>query len=53
MPGGLGTLEEAVETWNAIKIGELNQKIGFLNVDDYFIKLFSFMEYCNKNGLTA
>ncbi len=50
MPGGLGTLEEAVETWNAIKIGELDKKIGFLNVDDYFIKLFSFMEHCNKNG---
>jgi predicted Rossmann-fold nucleotide-binding protein len=50
MSGGLGTLEEAVETWNAIKIGELDKKIGFLNVDDYFIKLFSFMEHCNKNG---
>ncbi|HHZ4597838.1 TIGR00730 family Rossman fold protein [Legionella pneumophila serogroup 1] len=49
MPGGLGTLEEAVETWNAIKIGELDKKIGFLNVDDYFIKLFSFMDHCNKN----
>ena len=50
LPGGLGTLEEAVETWNAIKIGELNKKIGFLNVDDYFIKLFSFMEDYNENG---
>ncbi|KTC88341.1 TIGR00730 family Rossman fold protein [Legionella cincinnatiensis] len=50
MPGGLGTLEEAVETWNAIKIGGLDKKIGFLNVDDYFIKLFSFMDHCHKNG---
>lgn len=50
MPGGLGTLEEAIETWNAIKIGELNKKIGFLNVDDYFRKLFSFIEHCQENG---
>ncbi|HHF0526248.1 TPA: TIGR00730 family Rossman fold protein [Legionella anisa] len=50
MPGGLGTLEEAIETWNAIKIGELDKKIGFLNIDNYFIKLFSFIEHCNKSG---
>lgn len=50
MPGGLGTLEEAIETWNAIKIGELNKKIGFLNVDEYFVKLFSFIEHCQENG---
>ncbi|HAU3811409.1 TPA: TIGR00730 family Rossman fold protein [Legionella pneumophila] len=50
MPGGLGTLEEAIETWNAIKVGELDKKIGFLNVDNYFIKLFSFIEHCNKSG---
>lgn len=50
MPGGLGTLEEAIETWNAIKIGEINKKIGFLNVDDYFIKLFSFIDHCQETG---
>ncbi|WP_234999737.1 TIGR00730 family Rossman fold protein [Legionella quinlivanii] len=33
MPGGLGTLEEAIETWNAIKIGELTKPIGFLNIN--------------------
>ena len=50
MPGGLGTLEEAIETWNAIKIGELDKKIGFLNIDDYFNRLFSFIEHCQENG---
>lgn len=50
MPGGLGTLEEAIETWNAIKIGEINKKIGFLNIDNYFEKLFSFIEDCHVNG---
>ncbi len=50
MPGGLGTLEEAIETWNAIKIGEINKKIGFLNVDDYFINLFGFIDHCQETG---
>ena len=51
MPGGLGTLEEAFETWNAIKIGELNKSIGFLNVNGYFDGLFSFIGSCEQNGL--
>lgn len=50
MPGGLGTLEEAIETWNAIKIGEIDKKIGFLNIDYYFNKLFGFIEHCQENG---
>lgn len=51
MPGGLGTLEEAFETWNAIKIGEIKKNIGFLNIDGYFDGLFSFIETCEQNGL--
>lgn len=51
MPGGLGTLEEAFETWNAIKIGELKKNIGFLNVNGYFDRLFSFIGSCEQNGL--
>lgn len=50
MPGGLGTLEEALETWNAIKIGEINKKIGFLNVENYFDLLFDFVERCQHYG---
>ncbi|CAM4418020.1 MAG: Putative cytokinin riboside 5'-monophosphate phosphoribohydrolase [Legionella sp.] len=50
MPGGLGTLEEAIETWNAIKIGELDKKIGFLNIDNYFEKLFYFINDCERHG---
>lgn len=50
MPGGLGTLEEAIETWNAIKIGEINKNIGFLNIDGFFNKLFSFTEHCKNSG---
>lgn len=51
MPGGLGTLEEAFETWNAIKIGEHKKRIGFLNINGYFDGLFSFIETCAQNGL--
>ena len=50
MPGGIGTLEEAIETWNAIKIGEIDKNIGFLNVDGFFDGLFSFVNNCQKNG---
>lgn len=51
MPGGLGTLEEAFETWNAIKIGALKKRIGFLNINGYFDELFSFIGNCEQNGL--
>lgn len=50
MPGGLGTLEEAIETWNAIKIGEINKRIAFLNVGGYFDHLFAFMNHCHGQG---
>ncbi len=32
MPGGIGTLEEGIETWNAIKMGEIDKRIGFLGM---------------------
>lgn len=50
MPGGLGTLEEAFDTWNAIKIGVFNKPIGFLNIDGYFDGLFSFISSCENKG---
>lgn len=50
MPGGLGTLEEAIETWNSIKIGVIQKRIGFLNVGGYFDHLFAFMNHCHGQG---
>lgn len=50
MPGGLGTLEEAIETWNAIKIGEINKPIAFFNKENYFDGLFNFMSSCAAVG---
>ncbi|AHE67044.1 TIGR00730 family Rossman fold protein [Legionella oakridgensis] len=46
MPGGLGTLEEAFETWDAIKIGVVNKPLGFLNVGNFYDGLFSFITHC-------
>lgn len=50
MPGGLGTLEEAIETWNAIKIGEIKKPIAFFNQGNYFDGLFNFMSNCADSG---
>jgi uncharacterized protein (TIGR00730 family) len=50
MPGGLGTLEEAFDTWNAIKIGILDKPIAFMNIDGYFDGLFSFINNCTDQG---
>ena len=46
VPGGLGTLEEAFDTWNAIKIGLIDKPIGFLNINGYFNRLFEFITTC-------
>ena len=53
MPGGLGTLEEAFETWNAIKIGVLNKPLGFLNINRYFDGLFSFISKGETEGFIS
>src|SRR3990167_3937848 len=53
MPGGLGTLEEAFDTWNAIKIGIFNKPLGFLNIEGYFDELFAFISTSNKNGFIS
>lgn len=53
MPGGLGTLEEALETWNAIKIGIVDKPIGFLNINGFFDELFIFLDACRDNGFLS
>lgn len=53
MPGGLGTLEEVFDTWDAIKIGILDKPLGFLNIDGYYDGLFSFIEHCSHQGFIA
>ncbi|CAM2881209.1 LOG family protein [Legionella worsleiensis] len=46
----LGILEEVIEMWNAIKIGELIKLIGFLNIKGYFDRLYSLMNSCEQAG---
>lgn len=53
MPGGLGTLEEAIDTWNAIKLGIMQKPIGFLNLGHYYDGLFSFMTHCEQEGFIS
>ena len=53
MPGGPGTLEEAFDTWNAIKIGAFDKPFGFLNIDGYFDGLFSFINTAEKYGFVS
>ena len=50
MPGGLGTLEEFFEIWNAAKIGLHQKPIGLLNVDGYFDDLLQFLHKAIKKG---
>ncbi|MDP3269749.1 MAG: TIGR00730 family Rossman fold protein [Legionella sp.] len=53
MPGGLGTLEEAFDTWNAIKLGILNKPIGFLSTDGFYDGLFSFLSHVEHEGFIS
>jgi uncharacterized protein (TIGR00730 family) len=53
MPGGLGTLEEAFDTWNAIKMGAFNKPIGFLNIGGYFDGLFTFISNAETHGFIS
>ncbi len=50
MPGGLGTLEEFFEIWNAAKIGLHQKPIGLLNVDGYFDDLLKFINNSIEKG---
>lgn len=49
-PGGLGTLEELFEVWNAVKIGAINKKIGLLNINGYFDALLRFIDQAIEQG---
>lgn len=50
LPGGIGTLEEIFEIWNAIKIGLYKKPFGLLNVDGYFDPLLHFLKHASTEG---
>lgn len=45
LPGGLGTLEELFEIWNAAKIGLHNKPCGLLNAEGFYDDLLKFIDY--------
>lgn len=53
LPGGIGTLEEAFEVWNGIKVGTLKTPIGFFNPNDFYAKLFDFITQCEEAGFVT
>lgn len=53
MPGGLGTLEEMFEIWNARKIGTCAKPLGLLNIDGYFDCTIAQLERGIKEGLVS
>jgi len=48
LPGGLGTLEEIFELWNASKLGIYKNPIALLNIDNFFDPLMQFMQNAIK-----
>ncbi len=50
LPGGLGTLEELFEIWNALKLRLHNKPIGLLNVNNYYTKLLEFVTHSSENS---
>jgi hypothetical protein len=50
LPGGLGTLEELFEVWNAAKINIHNKPIGILNINNFYDGLINFIEYTINEG---
>lgn len=53
MPGGIGTFDEAFETWCNIKIGLTQKPIDFLNINGFFDPLFHLMKSCQNEGFLS
>ena len=50
LPGGLGTFEEIFEVWTWAQLGMHQKPLGFLNVDDYFTSLATFLDHASGEG---
>jgi uncharacterized protein (TIGR00730 family) len=52
-PGGLGTLEELFEVWNAAKINLHNKAIGILNINNFYDGLMDFINHTIQEGFAT
>ncbi|MEL7219710.1 MAG: TIGR00730 family Rossman fold protein [Bacteroidota bacterium] len=50
LPGGVGTLDEIVETFTLFKIGFIDKPSGILNVDGYYDGLITLLDRMVTNG---
>ena len=53
LPGGLGTLEELFEVWNAAKIRIHSKPIGLLNINNFYNSLLHFIGVTIKEGFAS
>jgi uncharacterized protein (TIGR00730 family) len=52
MPGGVGTLEEAIEILSWSRLGLHHKPVLFFNADDYWTPLFQLVEHTVREGFT-
>jgi uncharacterized protein (TIGR00730 family) len=45
LPGGVGTLEEIFEVFTWTQLGVHSKPCAFLNVDQYYARLFQFLDH--------
>lgn len=53
LPGGFGTFEEIFEVLTLAQVKQLHKPIGFLNIDNYYSPLLTFLKGCVQTGLLA
>lgn len=53
LPGGLGTLEELFEVWNAAKINLHSKPLGILNINSFYDGLMDFINHTIQEGFAA
>ena len=45
LPGGVGTIEEIFEVFTWTQLGFQSKPCGFLDVDEYYARLFQFLDH--------
>ena len=53
LPGGLGTLEEAMEMLTWLQLGYHDKPVGLLNIRGYYDPLLAFFRHMNEEGFIS